>query len=121
MPPLASFVVLVVVVFLIHAPAADGKFAPLRQRIFRPAFRAGRLPPGSLLRDAFSGAHAFFGLTPEPPFLWPFFPNGLLVTASRRHSARTSSGSAMRKFSHCPSSMCRIKTLRQPGGIFRIA
>jgi hypothetical protein len=53
MPALASFIVLVLVVFLIHAPAADGKFAPPRQRIFRSAFRAGRLPPGSLLRDAF--------------------------------------------------------------------
>jgi hypothetical protein len=51
MPALASFIVLVLVVFLIHAPAA--KFASPRQRIFRSAFRAGRLPPGSLLRDAF--------------------------------------------------------------------
>jgi hypothetical protein len=71
---------------------------------------AARIPASR----CFSGAHAFFGLTREPPFLWPFFPNGLLVTASRRYSARTSSGSAMRKFSHCPSGMCRIKTLRQP-------
>jgi hypothetical protein len=43
MPALASFIVLVLVVFLIHAPAA--KFASPRQRIL--------LPPGSLLRDAF--------------------------------------------------------------------
>jgi hypothetical protein len=112
MPALASFIVLVLVVFLNSCPGGQIRFAaPADFSVGVPSRPiAARIPASR----CFSGAHAFFGLTREPPFLWPFFPNGLLVTASRRYSARTSSGSAMRKFSHCPSGMCRIKTLRQP-------
>lgn len=46
MPALASFIVLVLVVFLIHAPAADGKFAPPRQ----PFFPNGLLAKGKVAR-----------------------------------------------------------------------